>query len=90
MGCCEALGVSLRETDPGANLGGIGKYPNESFEDQSGERRVSCEQQLDLIKIPTACSVEHGPSDVLFGFRPLVKKNETLSWVAFFLHSWCG
>ena len=28
-----ALGVSLGETDPGADLGGSSKYSNENFED---------------------------------------------------------
>ena len=36
--CCEALGVSLSKTAPGADLGGSGKYSNESFEDRSGEK----------------------------------------------------
>ena len=35
--CYAALGVSLRKTAPGADLGGRSKYSNESFEDQSGE-----------------------------------------------------
>ena len=39
MGACdEALGVSLGETAPSADLGGSSKYSNESFEDRSGER----------------------------------------------------
>jgi hypothetical protein len=32
-GCVAALGVSLRETAPSADLGGSSKYSNESFED---------------------------------------------------------
>ena len=35
--CYEALGVSLSQTAPGADLGGSSKYSNESFEDRSGE-----------------------------------------------------
>ena len=35
--CCEALGVSLSETAPGADLGDGSKYSNGSFDDQSGE-----------------------------------------------------
>ena len=35
--CCETLGVSLRKTAPGADLGGRSKYSNERFEDRSGE-----------------------------------------------------
>ena len=31
--CDAALGVSLGETDPGADLGGSSKYSNENFED---------------------------------------------------------
>ncbi len=38
MGACdEALGVSLGETAPSADLGGSSKYSNENFEDRSGE-----------------------------------------------------
>ena len=37
-GCSEALGVSLSETAPGADLGGS----------RPKWRRVSCEQQLDM------------------------------------------
>ena len=38
MGVCyEALGISLSKIAPGADLGGGGKYSNESFEDRSGE-----------------------------------------------------
>ena len=38
MGVCdEALGVSLGETAPSADLGGSSKYSNENFEDRSGE-----------------------------------------------------
>ena len=33
----EALGVSPSKSAPGADLGGSGKYPNESFEDRSGQ-----------------------------------------------------
>jgi hypothetical protein len=33
-----ALGVSLGETAPSADLGGSSKYSNENFEDRSGER----------------------------------------------------
>ena len=32
-----ALGVSLGETAPSADLGGSSKYSNENFEDRSGE-----------------------------------------------------
>ena len=35
--CCEALGVSLRETAFSADLGGSSKYSNENFEDRRGE-----------------------------------------------------
>ena len=31
--CDEALGVSLDETNSGADLGGSSKYSNENFED---------------------------------------------------------
>ena len=38
MGVCdEALGESLRETAPSADLGGSSKYSNENFEGRSGE-----------------------------------------------------
>ena len=38
MGVCdEALGVSLGEMAPSADLGGSSKYSNENFEDRSGE-----------------------------------------------------
>ena len=33
----EALGISLAETAPSADLGGSSKRSNENFEDQSGE-----------------------------------------------------
>ena len=35
--CCEALGVSLRKTAPGADLGGSDKCSNEHFEDPCGQ-----------------------------------------------------
>ena len=38
MGVCDAaLGVSLGETAPSADLGGSSKYSNENFEGRSGE-----------------------------------------------------
>ena len=47
--CCESLGVSLSKTAPDADLGGSSKYSNESSEGRSGKKRVSCEQQLDMV-----------------------------------------
>ena len=39
MGVCDAaLGVSLGETAPSADLGGSSKYSYETYEDRSGER----------------------------------------------------
>ena len=35
--CAEVYGVSLHETDSGADLGGSSKYSNENFEDRRGD-----------------------------------------------------
>ena len=41
--CCDALGVSLSETAPAADLGGSSTYSNESFEDRS-EKGFMCQE----------------------------------------------
>ena len=59
--CCDALGVSLSKTAPGADLGGSNKYSNESFEDRSGAA-VGSKQDSDCLFCVPSTDVSFGPS----------------------------